>query len=296
MNNCPIATEKLTVAYGKKRVFADVSLTVERGSVYALLGRNGEGKTTLVRCLLGQLPPRSGHARLFGRDAWRRRAANMRSVALVPESPNFPPQVRVTEVTRFLSRVQPRWDQAAVDTELDVLGIAPNRCCDALSRGQKTQLAIALALASKPRLLICDDPTLGLDAVAHKQLIDRLIVELAENGTTILLTTHDLQGVGSLADRIGILHHGTLIVDEPLESLRQRFRRLEFETPESGDTARDRFATMAPLPTPKGAWSSQKIVARYDPSQHPPGATAALLSLEEIFVALTGQRQEADHA
>lgn len=288
MNDRPITTEKLTVAYGKNHVFTDVSLAVEPGSVYALLGRNGEGKTTFVRCLLGQLPPRSGHARLFGRDAWRQRAANMGSVALVPESPNFPPQVRVAEVTRFLSRVQPRWNQAAADSELDALGIAASRRCDTLSRGQKTQFAVAIALASRPRLLICDDPTLGLDAVAHKQLIDRLIVELAEHGTTILLTTHDLQGVGSLADRVGILHQGALIVDEPLESLRQRFRRLVFETPEVAEAAHDRVTAMAPLVTERGAWQPEQVVSRYDDLPIPSAATMTSLSLEEIFVAVTG--------
>jgi len=296
MTDLPIEARDLAVRYGRKQVFGNVALSVPQGSVYLLLGRNGEGKTSLVKCLLGHLPAASGQARLLGHDAWSQRRRAMEDVAYVPESPEFGGNVRVGEILRFLEGVRLGFDRTGVDERLSALGISERSRCGSLSRGQKTQVALTTALACRPRLLICDDPTLGLDAPARKQLLDRLIVELAEHETTFFLTTHDLATLGGLADQIGILHRGALGVDESADTLRGRFRRLTFADEEAASAASQRVASMEPLSEPSGAWSKGTIVARFEPDRLPPGVKASPLSLEEIFVALVDREGEAARA
>ena len=199
----PIALDGLTVRYGHRLALDQVSLEVPEGSVYALLGRNGAGKSSLVRCLLGEQKPAAGRALLLGRDVWRERAAILAEVGVVPEDPNAPPAMTARQLSRFCSRLYPRWDAAGVEARLKRFGVPSGTPFGKLSKGQKGQVSLALALASSPRLLVLDDPTLGLDAVARKAVFEELIGELADRGTTVFITTHDLAGVERIADRVG---------------------------------------------------------------------------------------------
>jgi ABC-2 type transport system ATP-binding protein len=293
MSEIPIQVSDLAIRYGRKTVVRDVTFQVPPGSVYGLLGRNGEGKTSIVHALLGQEPASSGSARLFGADSWRDRRRNMTRVAFVPEVPQVAPGVRVVDLLRFLRRVRPRWDEAAARRLLSDLGIADASPFGRLSRGQKTQLALITALACRPELLICDDPTLDLDAVARRELLDRLIVELAENGTTVFVTTHDLDVFAGVLDRVGILAGGRLLIDEELESLRGRYCRLESESPSAIGAAQ--VTEMKPLIGEESSSRGALVVTAFQESLRPPGVRAVPLSLEEIFVLVT-TLEESSHA
>ena len=230
-----VEIKELTVRYGWLTAVDRLSLSVPKGQVYALLGRNGSGKSSTVRCLLGQRRAATGSARLFGLDAWKERSRIMERVGVVPEQPDIPPETNAELLARFMERVAPRWRRAEFFGRLEGFGIPRNQRFDKLSKGQQRQMALALALAATPALLVLDDPTLGLDAVARRELFEELIGDLADHGTTVLLTTHDLAGVEGIADRVGILQHGTLLVDEGLESLKARFCRLTLAP--TGDVA-----------------------------------------------------------
>lgn len=221
-----IEIEGLTVRYGRLTAVGELSLDVPRGHVYALLGRNGSGKSSTVRCLLGQRRADAGTARLFALDAWKDRSQIMEQVGVVPEQPDIPPETNAELLARFMVRVAPRWRKAEFFGRLEGFGIPLRQRYDKLSKGQQRQMALALALAGSPKLLVLDDPTLGLDAVARKELFEELIGDLADHGTTVFLTTHDLAGVEGIADRVGVLKDGTLLVDEGLEGLKARFCRL----------------------------------------------------------------------
>jgi ABC-2 type transport system ATP-binding protein len=210
----------LTVRYGRRLVLDAVSLSIERGSVYALLGRNGVGKSSLLRCLLGQQRPSAGESRLFGQDAWRSRQALMEHVGYVPEEPDAPPELNARELALFCGRLNVRWDQPAVLARLERFQVPPGTAFRSLSKGQKGAVMLALALGHDPELLLLDDPTLGLDVVARRAVFGELIGELADRNTTVLLTTHDLAGVEGVADRIGILHANRLVLDGELEALK----------------------------------------------------------------------------
>jgi ABC-2 type transport system ATP-binding protein len=210
----------LTVRYGRHVALDAVSLSVPRGSVYALLGRNGVGKSSLVRCLLGLQRPEAGSVRLFGRDAWSCRQALMERVGVVPEEPDAPPELNARELVRLCGRLNRKWDEAAVRRRLERLQAPLTTPFRLLSKGQKGAVMLALALGHDPELLVLDDPTLGLDVVARRLVFGELVGELADRGTTVLVTTHDLTGVEGVADRVGILHHGRLVLDGPLEALK----------------------------------------------------------------------------
>lgn len=287
----PIALERLTVRYGQRLALDQVTLDVPEGSVYALLGRNGAGKSSLVRCLLGEQQPSAGQALLLGRDAWRERAAALVEVGVVPEDPDAPPAMTPRQISRFCSRLYPRWDAAGVEARLERFGVPPDTPFGKLSKGQKGQVAMALALASSPRVLVLDDPTLGLDAVARKAVFEELIGELADRGTTVFITTHDLAGVERIADRVGILRAGKLVLDEEMEAVKHRFRRISF--PRSRQEAVTRLAALAPVAVASRGWEVEAVISNYEEENLPladdPEVTS--LTLEEIFIALTGPEE-----
>jgi ABC-2 type transport system ATP-binding protein len=295
MTSPVIEIEHITVRYGRKTAVDSVSFAVPQGSVLALLGRNGAGKSSLVRCLLGQQQPSAGRVRLFEQDIWRHRAQLMERIGVVSEEADAPPEMTVTAIADFCSRLYSRWDQAGVDARLDRFGIAPNTRFGSLSKGQKKEVALALALAISPDLLVLDDPTLGLDVVARKAFFEEVIGELADRGITVLLTTHDLAGVETIADRIAILRDGSLVLDEELETLKSRFRRVRF-------AAQPRTLETSPLRTAavrKWGSGAEVVVTNYDDSGFQRFRTAldhepevAAMSLEDIFIAVAGEGRE----
>ena len=279
-----VAIEGLSVRYGRRLVLDRVSLSVPEGSVYVLLGRNGAGKSSLVRCLLGEQRPGAGRVRLLGGDVWRERAALLREVGVVPEEPDAPPSMNARQLARFCSGLYPRWDAAGFEARLERFGVPPGIPFGQLSKGQKGQVTLSLALAGSPRLLILDDPTLGLDPVARRAVFDELIVDLADRGTTVFLTSHDLAGVEGIADRVGVLRGGRLLVDEEMDTLKERFRRLRLPSGNGHG-----LEALAPVSVTTRAWGSEVVVAAWDEEFSGEDVEVSAMTLEDIFLSLVGQ-------
>jgi len=285
-----VFTDRVTIRYGKKVAVDDVTLSVPRGCVYALLGRNGAGKSSLVRTLLGQQRASAGDVRVLGEDVWNHRDVLMERVGIVPEDADAPPDMRVEAVVRFWAALYSRWSAALFDERMRRFNISPRTKFGDLSKGQKKQVSLALALATSPELLLLDDPTLGLDVVARKSLFEEVIAEMADRGITVVVTTHDLAGVETLADRVGILKEGRLVLDEELEPLKARFRRVRF-------AARPVALANGGLATAKvRAWGSgtEAVVTNFDDltMERVGGndvAEVAPMSLEDIFIAVAGE-------
>jgi len=291
MTDNAIRISDVTVRYGRLLAVDHVALDVAKGSVYALVGRNGAGKSSLVRCLLGQMKPQQGKATLFGEDAWSRRTTLMQRIGIVTEEADAPPEMSVAAIARFCSQLYDKWDQASVEARLQTFGVPLTSRFGSLSKGQKKQVSLALALAISPELLVLDDPTLGLDVVARKSLFEEVIGDLADRGTTIFITTHDLAGVETFADRVGMMEHGKLVLDEDVDALKSRFRRIRFAAqPVAIDTAL--------RPTVMRSWGggAEAIVSNYDDlafermrsASNIGAAEVEAMSLEEIFIAMAG--------
>jgi ABC-2 type transport system ATP-binding protein len=221
----------------------------------------------------------------------------MERVGVVSEEADAPAEMTVGALAAFCSRLYQRWSDAAVEERLTRFRIARTATFGELSKGQKKQVSLALALASSPELLVLDDPTLGLDVVARKALFEEVIAELADRGITVFLTTHDLGGVETIADRVGILLDGRLVLDEALEPLKQRFRRIRFASQPAALEASPLAATR--VRTWGGA--AEAIVSNYDElaferyrsTAGVAGAEVAPMSLEEIFLAVAGETEGA---
>jgi ABC-2 type transport system ATP-binding protein len=220
-----LETMGLGVSYGRSRVLEDITLAVPRGSVFALLGRNGSGKTSLLRCLLGHRPPAAGRVRLLGEDPWKRRTALMERVGVVPEEPNAPPEMTPAQLSAFCARLHAGWDLGAVAERFRRFDVPGDRPFGRLSKGQKGAVMLALALGHTPELLVLDDPTLGLDVVARDAVFREVIGELAERGTSIFVTTHDLRAIEGLADHVAILHGGRVALSGGMEAVKAQWER-----------------------------------------------------------------------
>ena len=279
-----VSVDQLTVRYGRTSAVDGIRFDVPAGSVYALLGRNGAGKSTTVRCLLGQWKPTSGGVRLFGRDVWRERASLMARVGVVPERDEVPPSMTVEHLARFFAALYPKWDQKAFDDRILRFSVPRRHALEKMSKGQKRQLSLALALACQPDLLVLDDPTMGLDAVARKELLEELIGELADRGTTVFVATNDIAGIEGVADRVGILHDGRLMVDDEVETLKGRLRRIR--VPRDGDVGLENLAAEV-IMTRESAGGTEVVVS-VGPAIAEPDPRLQPMSLEEIFVALCG--------
>jgi len=226
MSEPAIETRGLTRRFGRLVAVDAIDLRVPMGSVYGFLGRNGAGKTTTIQMLMGLLSPTSGQVRVLGRDPLRQSVAVKREVSYVPERVQMYDWMTVQEIVGFGAGIHPCWDRAAAEELIERFELPRARKVGSLSRGMQGKLALALALASRPRLLILDDPTMGLDAVVRREFIQSIIAVLQETGTTVLLASHIIDDVERVADWIGILDEGGLLVQEPLEQLKARVRRL----------------------------------------------------------------------
>jgi len=220
-----LETEGLEVRYGRTVVLRELTLEVPRGCVYAVLGRNGAGKSSLLRVLLGERPAARGRVRLLGEDPWARRAALMERVGVVPETPSAPPEMTAAQLSAFCSRLHARWDARNVAERLARFEVPMNRPLARLSKGQKGAVMLSLALGHSPELLLLDDPTLGLDVVARDAVFRELIGELADRGSTVFVTTHDLRAIEGVAERVAILHDGRLAVEGTLEAIKAEWDR-----------------------------------------------------------------------
>jgi ABC-2 type transport system ATP-binding protein len=294
-----IDVDAVTIRYPNVVAASDVSLSVEAGGVYALLGRSGAGKSSLMRILVGQQKPARGCARILEQDCWKRRKQLMDEVGYVAEEPTPPAGMTASRLHSLCSRLHATWDSKEAFEILERFEVPMGTEVQRLSRGQIRGLMFSLALGFRPRVLVLDEPTLGLDPFARRVVLQEVIVSLADRGITVLLASQDLDVIEGLASRIGILHEGVLLLDETLEELKGRYRRLNFSSTDG-----------APPPgflvqeSKRHPWGTEAIVSDFEPSKLDrlrEGSGSAKVeessvSLEEIFLSVTTRTSEKGRA
>jgi ABC-2 type transport system ATP-binding protein len=222
----PLNVDRVTKRFGTFTAVDELSLAIRPGEIFALLGPNGAGKTTLIHCIAGLARPTEGSIRVFGYDTVREFRATRRLVGLVPQEISFDPFFTPHEslmITMGLMGVPP--DAARADALLRAFALDRQR--DAytrtLSGGMKRRLNVAKALVHEPKLLFLDEPTAGVDVELRKELWAE-VERLREAGTTIILTTHYLEEAEQLADRVGVIHRGRILLVEERDALMRRYR------------------------------------------------------------------------
>lgn len=211
--------------FGDTQVLDGLDLQVGEGEVVALLGRNGAGKTTSIQALLGFLEPEAGETRLLGTPSLELGPEQRERVGFVSEGHKLYSWMTLARVLDFEAATRQRFDRDAAERTLKALGLKPKQWVQRLSRGQRAQVALTVALAGDPDVLILDDPAMGLDAVMRRDFLDAMIDLLGQEGRCVLFSSHILSDVERVADRVAILHEGSLIVNAELDDLRHRVQR-----------------------------------------------------------------------
>jgi len=228
MSDSVIQTQDLQFSYGRKQVLRRVNLDVPEGSVFGFLGRNGAGKTTTIQHLLGLLKPGLGQCYVNGIDPQADPIAVRQAVGYMAEDQTMYGWMRIRELIQWTSNFYPSWDQAHVDDLLDRFELSGTSKVKTLSKGQNSRLALLLALAHRPRVVILDDPTLGLDPIARKEFLRNVIKLLQADGVTVFFSSHLLYEIEPITDRIAILDQGTIIKAGSTDALREAVRRFVF--------------------------------------------------------------------
>lgn len=225
MSETAIAISDVHFAYGRRKVLDGVSLDVPAGSVFGFLGRNGAGKTTTIQILLGLLKPQSGGCSIGGRDPQTDAVAVRQSVGYVAEDQRMYDWMRIEEIIRWTGSFYPTWDPAYAQQLMRQFDLPAKGKVGTLSKGQNTRLALLLALAHRPRIVILDDPTLGLDPIARKEFLRSVITLLQAEGATVFFSSHLLYEIEPVADRIALLDRGRIVKAAPTDELRDTIRR-----------------------------------------------------------------------
>jgi ABC-2 type transport system ATP-binding protein len=231
MQDLVIETHDLTRYFGRKAAVRQLNLCVPHGGVYALMGRNGSGKTTTIRMLLGLQAPTRGSATILGTDCMQLNPAVRGRIGYLSEGHFVYGWMRLRDAARFQQGSYPHWNQQVFDAVIDHFRIDLNAKAGSLSRGERAGLCLALTLAPEPELLVLDDPALGLDPVARRSLVEAILAVTSRRDRTILLCSHHLDDVERVADHIGILDGGVLRVQCTLDEFRQRMGRFVLKFP-----------------------------------------------------------------
>jgi ABC-2 type transport system ATP-binding protein len=228
-----IRTRHLTRYFGRKRAVYELELEVPQGTVFGFLGRNGSGKTTTIRMLLGLLAPTRGTANVLGYDSSALPPETRARIGYMTEEHQLYGWMSVQQAGDFQSRFYPRWQDKIFHAVIGHFGLNPHAKVKHLSRGERAGLCLAITLAPDPELLILDDPALGLDPVARRSLVESMIYLTRRTDRTIFFSSHQLADVERVADYIAVLDQSVLRACCPAESFRARIKevRLRFADP-----------------------------------------------------------------
>jgi len=221
-----IEIQSLTRRFGAKEVLNGIDLSVPKGGVFGLIGGNGAGKTTLIKHLIGMLKPQHGSVRIFGKDPVDDPVGVLGRVGYLSEDRDLPNWMRVGELMSYTSAFYPRWDNHYAEELRNSFDLDRNAKVKTLSRGQRARAGLLVALAHRPDLLILDEPSSGLDPVVRRDILGAIIRTIADEGRTVLFSSHLLDEVERVADRIAILHGGRIQLAASMEEMKESHRRV----------------------------------------------------------------------
>ena len=276
--------------YGNVPAVDGVDLNVRSGEIYGFLGINGAGKTTTIRMLMGIIAAEAGSMRLFGETTRRTTIKQKQQIGYVSQEQNFYPWMTCRGLGRFVGSFYPTWDGQEFRRLLEIFEIPETRRVSQLSGGMKAKLALAMAIAPRPELLILDEPTAGLDPVARRDFMEIIVAQARQHRRTTFFSSHLIDEVERCADRIGIIHQGRMKFEGELSDLRTKVKRVT------------NFGQPTELPDTFELWNERVVeskVFRIYRATADQWSQLTLseddlvesLSLEEIFIACVGSKR-----
>jgi ABC-2 type transport system ATP-binding protein len=229
-----ITLQNVSKRYGRTVAVHDLNLEIKRGEVFSFVGENAAGKTTTIRMMLGHAKPTTGSVRVLGFDPRDSRSAHklMARIGYVSETRAMYDWMRVREIIDFCASLhEARWDDHYAEQLRDAYDLDPHKRVKHLSRGKRALLMLLLAVSHHPELLILDEPSSGLDPVARREILEQLISVIHQDGRTVFFSSHLLDEVERVSDRVGFMHQGRLVTQEPLDCLHERWRRVQVVWP-----------------------------------------------------------------
>jgi ABC-2 type transport system ATP-binding protein len=233
MHDSPLASappvvelRRVTRQFGKKTVLNDVSLSVPRGGVFGLIGGNGAGKTTVIKHILGLLKAQTGTVRVFGLDPVANPVGTLGRIGYLSENRDLPDWMGVGQLMRYTQAFFPNWDESYAEELRQAFDLDPKARIKTLSRGQRARAGLLVALAHRPELLVLDEPSSGLDPVVRRDILGAIIRTIADEGRTVLFSSHLLDEVERVADRVAIIHQGRILLTAPMEEIKDTHRRV----------------------------------------------------------------------
>lgn len=294
MNDLSVHFEAVSKAYPHFNL-DNISLELPTGTIMGLIGANGAGKSTTIRILMGLVHQDRGRVRVLGRDMPKDQAAAKLDIGFVSEDMRLYGMASLAWHMEFVRSMYPRWDQSYAETMLRRFDLKPQQKIKGLSHGQRVKAALLLALARRPRLLVLDEPTTGLDPVARQEVLGELMAVLADEERTILFSSHNTLDVEQISDQITFIDRGRIIASDDKEIFLDRWRRLRLVL--SPDAV---LPTLPGIVQVGGSGHLPVVVTnKFEPAMlsacNDAGATVQAvdpMTLEEIFVANVHSRRE----
>ena len=218
-----IEARGLRKTYGTTVAVDGIDLQIEEGRIVGLIGPNGAGKTTALNAIVG-LTPYEGHLRVLERDPWKERAELARDVCFLTDVAVLPRWLRVRQALDFVAGIHPRFERAKAEAFLANTSIAPSKKVGELSKGMVTQLHLALVMAIDARLLVFDEPTLGLDLLYRKQFYDALLSDYLERRRTVVVATHQVEEVQHILTDVLFIDRGRIVFSRSMEEIESRYQ------------------------------------------------------------------------
>jgi len=281
-----LETRGLTRRYGGRAVVRSVSLRIEEGETFGFLGRNGAGKSTFIQMVCGVVAPDEGEIALLGRTARAVPASWRRDIGYVAQEPRFDPWMTATSLGDFMAPFFPTWDRTFYRELLDTLAVPDRQRIETLSVGVRARLALATALAHRPRLLILDEPTAGLDPLARRDFHALLERTAQSHPRATFFSSHLVDDVERLAGRIGIIDDGALLYQGRVDGLGDEVRRFDA-------ALRGSLPPEVAVIGPTDGQHCQQLVGRASPEVWAAtGVDATPLAFEAALIAVLAGKRE----
>jgi ABC-2 type transport system ATP-binding protein len=235
MNDNIIEISHLRRRFGKTMALDDVSLNVAKGIVMGLIGENGAGKTTLIKHMLGLLKAKAGSVEVFGLNPVRDPVGVLGRIGYLSETRDLPEWMSVEQVMRYSQPFYPNWNQAYAEELRETFELDPHQKIKTLSKGQRARTALLIALAHNPDLLLLDEPSSGLDPIVRRDILSAIIRTVADEGRTVLLSSHLVDEIERVADSVAMIHHGQTVLIDSLNNIKETHYRLtlRFDEPKA---------------------------------------------------------------